>query len=378
MINLFQPQVTTGSLKLLEKVFASNWLGRGTYVIDFEKKLSTFLKVEPESIHTISNCSDAIFGVFDVLGIERGAEIIIPSISFPAIGSALLAAGMIPKIVDIDFKNGNIDLTQLATVLTARTAAVFVTHYGGIPVDIPKLRGIVGKNVRIIEDAACALGTWVNGVACGTEGDFGCWSFDAMKLLTCGEGGAIYVANQAELMHAKEYFYLGLPVQTKSGIDRQANDSRWWEYQLNCPGRRSIFTNVNAAIGLPQFETIDSALERRARIRDQYCEILDKVGCSYLKQENPHVIYSNYFFTVITPKRDELAAFLKAASIYSTFRYFPLHKIDLFSNYAETCPNAEKFSNEALNIPIHQALTNDEVDHIAMTLGKFFKASVCN
>ena len=373
MINLFQPQVGESSIEMLKSVFASNWLGRGSYVVDFEKKLSNLLNIKNNQIHTISSCSDAIFGAFEVLGVAPGSEIIVPSISFPAIGSAIVSAGMVPKIVDIDYATGNIDLTKLADAITARTAAVFVTHYGGIPVSIPNLREIIGDNIYIIEDAACGLGTWIDGIACGTQGDFGCWSFDAMKLLTCGEGGAIYVADSEKMTHAKEYFYLGLPVQTKSGIDRQANDARWWEYQLNCAGRRSIFTNINAAIGLPQFDTLIESLQRRTAIRTHYCDVLDKVGANYLRQDNPRVKYSNYFFTVTTSKRDELASFLKNESIYSTFRYFPLHKIDLFSEYSTDCANAERFANDALNIPIHQALTDSNIAQIGDALQRFFK-----
>lgn len=208
MINLFEPNVGQNSLDLLREVFHSKWLGRGAVATEFEMRLAELLRTDVAKVHTIANCTDAIFGAFEVLGITPGKEVIVPSISFPAVGSAILAAGLIPKIVDIDLKSGNIDLDLVVNALSSKTAAVFVTHYGGIPVDIKRLRELVGSDVFIIEDAACALGTFINGVACGTEGDFGCWSFDAMKLLTCGEGGAIYVADSERMTHAKEYFYL--------------------------------------------------------------------------------------------------------------------------------------------------------------------------
>jgi dTDP-4-amino-4,6-dideoxygalactose transaminase len=373
MINLFEPSVEQKSLDLLQEVFRSKWLGRGTVVSEFERRLAESLKTESSKVHTIACCTDAIFGAFEVLGIDPGREVIVPSISFPAVGSAILAAGLIPRIVDIDIRSGNIDLNRVVEALSSRTAAIFVTHYGGIPVDIKHLRELVGANLFIIEDAACALGTYINGVACGTEGDFGCWSFDAMKLLTCGEGGALYVADSERMTHAKEYFYLGLPAQAKSGIDRQAIDKRWWEYQLNTPGRRSIFTNINAAIGLPQFDTLTVALERRKAIREHYCAVLDQVAADYLHQDENHVVYSNYFFTVITERRDELASFLKNSQIYSSFRYYPLHLIDLFKPYSEECKTAAVFSNTALNIPIHQSLSDLDVAHIADTLSQFFK-----
>lgn len=372
MINLFEPHVGQKSLDLLQEVFRSKWLGRGANAAEFEKRLAEFLRSDSSKVHTIANCTDAIFGAFEVLGIVSGREVIVPSISFPAVGSAILAAGLIPKIVDIDLKSGNIDLNLLADALSSKTAAVFVTHYGGIPVNIKRLRELVGSDVLIIEDAACALGTYINGVACGTEGDFGCWSFDAMKLLTCGEGGAIYVADSDRMTHAKEYFYLGLPAQAKSGIDRQATDNRWWEYQLNTPGRRSIFTNINAAIGLPQFDTLPDSLERRKAIRQYYCDALDKCAVEYLRQDDSNISYSNYFFTLTTERRDELASFLKNNQIYSTFRYYPLHLIDLFQSYAGDCSAAAVFSNTALNIPIHQSLSDVDVSHIANTLETFF------
>ena len=373
MINLFQPNVDESSIDLLREVFGSKWLGRGLYVNEFERRFAEILKSESKKIHTIGNCTDAIFGVYEILSIGSRNEVIVPSVSFPAVGSSILAAGLKPRIVDIDITTGNIDFDSLERVLSPRTGAVFITHYGGIPVDIEKLRILVGPEVYIIEDAACALGTYINGVACGTQGDFGCWSFDAMKLLTCGEGGAIYVADSERMKIAKEYYYLGLPAQAKSGIDRQSTDTRWWEYQLNCPGRRSVFTNINAAIGLPQFDTLQESLARRAKIREYYCDVLDQVGVNYLRQDEEIVKYSNYFFTIINDRRDELASHLRSKNIYSSFRYYPLHMIDIFKSHSEVCKYATEFADLALNIPIHQSLSDEDVEYIKDEILNFYK-----
>lgn len=373
MINLFEPRVGAKSLESLAQVFESKWLGRGAGVTEFESKFAQFQRVSNASVHTISCCSDALFGAFPVLQIEAGSEVLVSSISFPAVGSAVLDAGLIPKIIDIDLASGNISLDAVSAHLTSRTRAVFITHYGGIPVDVPKLRALVGKDVRIIEDAACALGTFVDGQACGTLGDYGAWSFDAMKLLTCGEGGGLFIPNVQEMNRAKEYFYLGLPSQGKSGIDRQATDTRWWEYQLNLPGRRSLFTNINAAIGLPQFDTLDEALKRREFIRSRYCRTIDQLpGISYLEQTQKGTLYSNYFFTLLTERRDQLAMHLKNAGVYSTFRYYPLHQIDIFKKYQTGCPHAATFASTALNIPIHQHLSDQEIEQICSALKSFY------
>lgn len=373
MINLFEPHVGQKSLENLAQVFESKWLGRGSIVSDFEKQLAAFLTVQTNQVHTIASCTDALFGAFPVLQLEAGSEVLVASVSFPAVGSAILDAGLIPKILDIDVATGNVSLAAVAEHLSPRTSAVFITHYGGIPVDVPRLRSLVGHDVRIIEDAACALGTFVDGKACGTLGDYGTWSFDAMKLLTCGEGGGLFIPSATEMARAKEYFYLGLPSQVKSGIDRQATDSRWWEYQLNLPGRRSLFTNLNAAIGLPQFDTLQGSLKRRSLIRERYCQAIDLLtGISYLDQSDPKVNYANYFFTVVTDRRDALAMHLKNDGIYTTFRYYPLHLIEIFKKYQTNCANATLFSNTALNIPIHQNLSDKQINHICESLTRFY------
>ena len=371
MINIFQPSVGKDSMVGLAEVFESNWLGRGDKVIDFENKLSNFFEIDSDNIHTIACATDGIFGVFRILNLQdTKKEVIVPSISFPAIASAVLEAGLTPVIVDVDPLNGNISLDAVKESLNSETIAVFITHYGGIPVDVDELRKILGPNIFILEDAACAFGTFTNGRPCGTLGDFGCWSFDAMKMLVAGEGGACYFSDKVLSKKAKEYFYLGLPVSGKSGLDKAFQSNRWWEYQLNAPGRRSMFTNINAAIALPQFTALQDNFVRRSEIRLQYCMAIDGHGkFSYSKQEDNNVIYSNYFFTVISEERDNLAKFLKDNNVYSTFRYFPLHKIDIFKEYASGPLNgAEGFSQTALNIPIHHNLKDVEVELICKLL----------
>ena len=172
---------------------------------------------------------------------------------------------------------------------------------------------------------------------------------------------------------AKEYFYLGLPTQTKSGIDRSCKVERWWEYDLNRAGRRSMFTNINAAIGLPEIAKMPVSLKRRAEIREYYSKIFDGAGVKYLRQDSKCINYSNYFFTVISDQRDELAKFLRVSNIYSTLRYHPLHRISLYKEVSTVCPNADSFMERALNIPIHQNLTDSNVSQIADAVTGFFK-----
>jgi len=300
-------------------------------------------------------------------------EVIIPSISFPAVANSIIESGLKPVIVDVDPLNGNISFESIIQALTKNTLAVFVTHYGGIPVNIAKLRKILGYDIFILEDAACAFGSFIDNKACGTLGDFGCWSFDPMKMLVSGEGGAVYFSNKDNLTKAKEYFYLGLPAGGKSGIDRKDISEKWWEYDLRCYGRRSLFTNINAAIALTQFDHLEISFNKRAQTRIRYCDIINgKDNLSFSPQDQKNVIYSNYFYTVFSSDRDKLANYFRENKVYTSFRYYPIHKMDLFKKYAfSNLEGAESFANSALNIPIHHNLSAADIDSICFLLDKW-------
>lgn len=248
MINIFQPKTCPESIENIKNIFKSNWLGRGDYVTSFENELCDFMNLKKENFSTNASCTDSIFGIFELLELEKGSEVIVPSISFPAVASAILKNNLTPIIVDIDIESGNISIEELVKHVTNKTKAIFITHYGGVPVNIKKIRELIPEGIYILEDAACALGTFKNNVSIGSDSDFACWSFDAMKLLTCGEGGAYYSRNPELCNKLKSYFYLGLKPSEKSGLDKMKNSGRWWEYELDIPGRRSMFTNINAGI----------------------------------------------------------------------------------------------------------------------------------
>ena len=371
MINLFQPSVSAESLENLKEVFDSNWLGRGEMVRIFEKHLASYL--EDLNIHTIASASNGIDGVYDIFNLKRGDEIIIPTNSFPVIASSAKLRGLKVVIVDVNSFTGNICMNSLEKAITKKTKAVFITHYGGIPVDVEKIRALISDEVLIFEDSACALGTKINGISCGIGGDFSVWSFDAMKLVVCGEGGAMHFRSSEMLNRAKEYFYLGLPSKSKSGLDSAKDGKNWWEYDLSLLGIRSIFTNINAAIGMPQILDIDNKLIRKREIAVKYDDELKEEFTNHRSHYlSSDIEYSNYFYTIQTDKRDLLAHYLLEKGIYSSLRYSPLHKMKLFHNDSRlTYKGADSFFSRSLNIPIHSSLNNAEVEKVIKSLNEF-------
>lgn len=372
MINIFQPLVPEDSLDMVAGVFKSNWLGRGKLVSDFESQFSAFLGANREEIVTMSCCSDAIFGILPIIKKRsQRRKVLVPSISFPAVGSSVVEAGLDLVIIDVEGSTGNVSLDSVREHLDEDVLAIFITHYGGNPVDVLGLREIIGPNVFILEDSACALGSVLeSGEAVGMHGDFSCWSFDAMKLLVAGEGGGAWIPSQEIRTEFKESLYLGLPASEKSGLDKAGDSTEWWSYDLKCFGRRSVFTDVNAAIALPQFSLLEGKLARRSWIRSQYISSLEfNNNVDFAKQSGCET-YSNYFFTLLCDTRNHLACNLKDKGVYSTFRYYPLHKINLFAMNSTIgdIRGSQSFADRALNIPIHDGLSDADVAYICELL----------
>lgn len=372
MINIFEPKIGNRSLDLLAKTFKSNWLGRGSAVSTFEDILATFLRTDRNDICTVASCSDAIFASLRVLRLQtKSRKIAIPTNSFPVLLSSCQILGFEPVLIDIDEHTGLIDLDSLST-FKDDLAAVFYTNYGNKALHGDVVRSVVSPNTKVYVDNACALGAfWEDGTFVGSECDFCCYSFDAMKLVVCGEGGCAFFRDKHEMDLFRSLTYLGLPPKEKSGLDSAQNSSEWWEYDVTLPGLRSVFTNINASIGIPEIENVTRYLDRKSEIKNFYDYELANI--EKLKVNNKAVPYksSNYFYTIQCDARNELAQFLLKNGVYTTLRYHPLNQLSI-CRQEKKFPGTDEFFSKSLNIPIHHNLNDDDVNKIVGSLKDFF------
>ncbi|MAV64702.1 MAG: aminotransferase DegT [Candidatus Marinimicrobia bacterium] len=377
MINIFEPSLGEDDLNAIRKVFVSKWIGKGDVVNLFEKNFANSLNSNPENFLSTTSCTEGIFLASKLFNFNKNDEIILPSISFPSIASSISESSA--KIVFCDVEKNTLNPTAeiISNHITKRTKAVFLTHYGGFPIDFDPIKKICDKNnIIIIEDSACAVKSFYKGKACGTLGDMGIWSFDAMKTLSTVDGGMIYLKNRKLVEKAKMLLYLGLPLKTKSGIDSSDDGiDKWWEFDILNYGRRAIMNNVTAAIGNVQLQKLDRYLMKRKEIYDFYFENLNKIEELDIVNDKYYDFEfksSYYFYWIQSKKRDELAGFLKENGVYTTFRYFPLHKIKLFGKSDCELPNSDFVNDVTLNIPIHHNLSKTDVKKIADLIQSFF------
>lgn len=373
---MLQPVVGADELQHVQKVFASNWLGKGQTVKEFETEFARHLNAEPGRFTSTTCGTEAIFLAAELFDFQKGDEIIVPSISFIAVGSAVVTKQAQLVLCDVDRQTLNVTAEHLASKITKKTKAVILTHYGGAPCDMdPILDLCQSKNIRIIEDSACALKSRYKGKACGTMGDMGIWSFEAGKIITTGDGGMVCLKSEEHVRIAKEQWYLGLPGSEKSGMDRaNAGNANWWEIQIERPGRRAIMNNISAAIGLAQLDKIDRFIARRKAIDERYREELSACSWISLPPVPPKDSEScHYFFWIQLERRNELALFLREHGVYSTFRYWPLHKVRYFGQTASGFPNAEYASLHTLNVPLHHGLSDNDVAKVINLIKQFGK-----
>lgn len=370
MINIFQPNLSGDELAAVARVFHSNWPGKGEKVDEFEQAWAAHIGADPTNVVSVNSCTEGLFQAVQLLGIGPGDEVIIPTIHFVGAAQAVLSVGARPVFCDVDSRTLNVTAEFIEAKITRRTRAIILNHYGGVPC----MDGFIFFNyphIKLIEDAACAPASTYNGQAIGTFGDIGVWSFDAMKIISTGDGGMMYIRDRELAGRARKQLYLG--TSTVSGLASsvlslsKGDKPRWWEFEVEIEGaRRSVMNDMAAAVGLEQLKKLAGFVERRIEIVDNYDKRLE--GLVSVPPNNDWES-SHYFYWIQTPGRDELAAYLKANDIYCTFRYYPLHWA---YKTGDSLPNAEKAARETLLLPLHQGLSDEDVSYVCEKVKEFY------
>ncbi|MET9558366.1 DegT/DnrJ/EryC1/StrS family aminotransferase [Streptomyces sp. NPDC006645] len=372
MINVFQPSLGDEELAAVAEVFSSNWLGHGPRTKAFEAEFAEHLGVPAENTIFINSATAGLFLSTELLELGPGDEVVLPSMSFVAAGNAIAATGARTVFCDVDPRTLNPSAADIERALTPRTKAVLVLHYGGQPGDIAAIADLCrDRGVTLIEDAACAVASDVDGKKCGTFGDIAMWSFDSMKVLVTGDGGMLYVRDPELARRARSHTYHGL--EQSSGFAAARVSSRWWDLNVRAFGRRIVGNDLTAAIGSVQLRRLPSFVERRREIAGTYDRLLaDTPGITLPPPLPAGHSSSHYFYWVqLDPEvRDQVASDLLEHDVYTTLRYPPLHKVPVYGHDGRELPMTDRASETTLLLPLHQGLDDAEVRTVAGRLGK--------
>ena len=376
MINVMQPTLGKEELEALEKTFASNWVGHSKRTAEFEALYAKHIGSTPNRVLSTNCCSEGLFSSMHLCGIEPGDEVILPTVSFIGAGNAVCAHGAKMVLCDVDRRTLNARACDIEKVITKKSKAILLLHYGGIPCEMDEIMKLAEKyKLKVIEDCAAGVCSTYKGQALGTIGDMGMWSFDAMKILVCGDGAMLHFKDPEVREKAEKWLYFGL--ETKSGYENSVAQ-KWWEFDISCFGHRAIMNDITATIAIEQFKKLPMYMEKRKAVHDYYNENLKDLSWLDLPlpiEEGCTTSYYFYHIQIKNGKRDELAAFLRQNDIYTTYRYFPLHRVPGYGirGGGNTFANADYAADNTLCIPIHQSLTQEELELIVGKIKEFGK-----
>ena len=358
MIRIAQPVIGAEEEHAVLETLRSGQLVQGPRVAEFEEAFASKLGV-PHAI-AVSNGTAALVVALRASGVEPGDQVIAPAFTFAATANAVLLAGAWPVFVDIRPDDFNIDPEKIEAAITPLTRAVLPVHLYGHPCDMTAIAGIAqARDLIVIEDACQALGAAWQGRQAGSFGT-GCFSFYATKSITTGEGGMVTTADEQLARTARLFRNQGEEVR----------------YRTDLLGFNFRLTEIAAALGLAQLATLDGFTERRRANAAWLTAHLEGVVAP-VELPGAHHAYQQYTVRVPSGRRDELQRALREREIESVV-YYP-HALTQQPLYQElkiegSFPEAERAAEEVLSLPVHAALTQDDLERIAAAVNESMAA----
>ena len=370
MLPLFKLDFDEKEEDAVLEVLRSKWISTGPKTFEFEKEFSQKLDI-PYAV-AMSNCTAALHVALKITGIERGDEVIVPSLTFVATANAVKFVGATPVFCDIV---GATDLTMdpdhLETLITDKTRAIIVMHYAGFSCNMKRIMEIAQKyDLKIIEDASHAPMSEYNGKKLGTIGDIGCFSFFSNKNLSTGEGGMFVTRNAEYFEKAKTMRSHGMSV-----LSYQKAKGHATEYDVTDLGYNYRMDDLRASLGCVQLKKIEADIQDRKKVRDLYIKHLSGIDEIVVPFFDYIFHSSNYIFPIVLmnsnkEKREKIRINLRESGIETSVHYPAVHKFSLYYQDNNILAHTEYVADNEITLPMYGTLNEKDVMFIADSLKK--------
>ena len=359
-ISWWEPMIGESERALVNDVLASNFINDGKVTTDFENRLADLL--ECRHVVAVTSGTAALFMSLAVLNIGPGDEVIVPDATFIATVNAVAMSGATPVLADIDPVRLTLSPESVSAAITPKTKAVIPVHVSGRAADMEKITKIAeAHGLHVIEDAAEAFMSKRDGRYLGTFGVTGCFSFSPLKLITTGQGGVVTTNDEAvmnRLRQIKDQGRLG----RSTGVD----------YVIPSIGYNFKLTNLQAAVGMGQLETLDWRMARlrgHYRVYERELDGIEEITLPGFDVENGEV---PLWTDVLAERRDELEAYLRDNGIDSRRFWIPIHTQPSYRADGANFPNCTQAMNKALWLPADFDLTEEDVKYVCDTIREYY------
>ena len=355
-----KPTMDEETIAAVADVMRSGWMTSGPKVQALEAQLSEYFGGRPVRTFNSGTCTMEI--ALRIAGIGAGDEVITTPNSWVATANVIIETGATPVFADIDPKTHNIDLAKVEAAITPRTKAIIPVHMCGLPCDMDKLYEIARKyNLRVIEDAAQAIGSSWKGQRIGSFGDFASFSFQVNKNIMTGEGGCLVLNNAEEARLAEKYRLQGV---TRSGLDG---------IDVDVLGGKFNMTDIAGAIGLGQMKHLAEFNAKRLELAKYY---FDQFGPDFEAKtgaELPVADFENsnwHMFHLVLPDHINRATFMQQMLDVKIGLGYHYRAIHLFTYYRERgftdgmFPIAERIGKQIVTLPLFPTMTKADVERV--------------
>lgn len=346
----------------------AGWISMGPRTAELEAQFAAALGVRHAV--AVTNGTAALHLALHVLGIGPGDEVIVPSLTFVATVNAVRYVGARPVFCDIVGPGDlTLDPRALPPLLTPRTRAIIVMHYGGFSCAMAPIVDFARQHdLRVVEDAAHAPLSEYEGRKLGTIGDAGCFSFFSNKNLTTAEGGML-VTNDADCDRAARL----LRSHGMTSLSYERSRGHATAYDVVDVGYNYRLDDLRASLGLVQLEKMPADLVRRARVRDHYGEQLGGLNEMIIPFAAHRGPVSNYIFPIVladggAARRDAVRQRLHAAGIQTSVHYPAVHRFHAYGGGTVRLPQTERVADHVISLPMYGALTSEAVRYVATEL----------
>ncbi|MCU0361388.1 MAG: DegT/DnrJ/EryC1/StrS family aminotransferase [Bacteroidia bacterium] len=359
---MFHTHIAKQANDEIQKVLSSGFLSEGETVLHFEKSLEKAFGFK--NCATVNSGTAALHLALELAEVEAGDEVILPAQTFVASGLAILYLKAVPVFADIDYLTGNISVASIKEKLSVKTKAILPVHWGGYPCNLNEILSLAAEHgLKVVEDAAHALGATYQQQPIGSISDFTCFSFQAIKHLSTGDGGAICCKSTEDYSRAKSQRWFGISREhaplTELGERTYSITKAGYKYHMN---------NYAAALGIANLVDFDVRLKKRIQIANYYrTHLIKQSGIRLFNYVNDRQS-SYWLFGFHVEKRIDFIRKLKSAGIAASVVHQRIDRNAVFGGLTKGLSAQEAFDESQIHIPLHDALSMENAEHIINTI----------
>ena len=343
------------------------YLGMGQEVGSFENELELYIGNPDYKAVCVNTGTSALHLAIESVT-NAGDEILVPSFTYVATYQAITAAGCIPVSCEVNKDTLLIDLNDARKRVTNKTKVILPVLYASNPSNLKEVYALANEfKLRVIEDSAHAFGCNFNGKKIGAQGDIICFSFDGIKNITSGEGGAIFTSDKKVIEYVKDARLLGV----EKDSEKRYKGERSWEFDVSIQGYRYHMSNIFAAIGRVQLRRFEKEFAAsRKHIAKKYTSFLkNNMKVKLIEMDYDNIVPHIFPIRIKGGSRDYLFDKFKEIGIQCGMHYKPNHLLTKYKT-SYSLPVTEKAYNEVITLPLHPEITDLEIKKICLIINK--------